>query len=70
MQELEDARVRAGEISERCRQERGVELVHTRERGARTVQMIEERIVEIEEHCPNRPHRCHPIIIRTGCMVD
>jgi hypothetical protein len=50
-----------------------VRLVHTHQRHPRRLFVIEQRIVEIEEHCPQGEWGRHILIIETaglGCMLN
>ncbi len=50
-----------------------VRLVHTRQRDPRGLFVIEQRVVEIEQHGPRGASWLHILIIETaglGCMVN
>ena len=64
MQFLEAAAMRLFERVVRARREAVVHRVHEHQRGSRRVRVVEERVVEIEQHCGGRVYRLHSFIIK------
>ena len=70
VQHLEEPGVIGLELVEAEAGETGVAAVHATQRGTRRRGVIEQGVVEIEQHHPGDEGRWHTLIIRRGCMVD